>query len=485
MFSQLPFLLRGKFRLWWKYEPIVVGVKAGQVVPDEFLDGRDLECVRLAGETDRDAAGAGPAGAADAVHVVLGILGQGEIDHVAHVVDVDAAAGHVRGHQDPDGAGSELIECLDTPGLGHVPRQHRATDAVTPQEFGELSGLVAPVGEDHDPFRVLPVDQVEKEGKFLMGGDDVHALVDGIDRHMFGFDLDALGQARPLFRQPVHVGGQGGAEKQGLAPGLGGRAEHDAPDIGNESHVEHAVGLVDDQDLDLVQVDVLVLLEIEQPSGRSDDDVDRAFQVALLFPVVHSAEDGNGLQVHVLPQIVRVLLDLQCEFPGGGEDECPGRAGRPIGGRRVVKEPGKHGDEKCGGLAGAGLGLSLDIPAGQGDGQGLGLDGRAVLELEVGDRMEDRRGQVEVRKPGLALFRFHHVAGGVPVVPGGFGRGFRFLRGGLGVLVLGCAARAPASAPAAPSRLAGPLRLVATAGVLRGGRGLGVGIGRGTRLGVR
>ncbi|HPP83755.1 MAG TPA: hypothetical protein PLZ50_09350, partial [Rubrivivax sp.] len=67
----------------------------GNGVPHELLDVVQEALLVQAHERDRLAAGAGAAGAADAVHIVLGHVGQFEVDDVRQLVDVDAARGDV------------------------------------------------------------------------------------------------------------------------------------------------------------------------------------------------------------------------------------------------------------------------------------------------------------------------------------------------------------------------------------------------------
>src|SRR5690606_33663665 len=67
---------------------------------DVGLDVRQRHRVALAGEADRVALGAQPRGAADAVHVVLGVERQVVVVDVLHAVDVQAARGHVGRDQD-------------------------------------------------------------------------------------------------------------------------------------------------------------------------------------------------------------------------------------------------------------------------------------------------------------------------------------------------------------------------------------------------
>src|SRR5207244_5276991 len=56
------------------------------------------------------------------------------------------------------------------------------------------------------------------------------------------------------------------------------RSREDAPDIVDETHVEHPVALIQHQDLHLAQVDRLLLHMVKQPARRSDQDVHAAAQ---------------------------------------------------------------------------------------------------------------------------------------------------------------------------------------------------------------
>ena len=49
----------------------------------------------------------------------------------------------------------------------------------------------------------------------------------------------------------------------------------DAPNVGDEAHVEHAVRFVEHQDLDARQIDGALLRVIEQAAGRRDQNVRR------------------------------------------------------------------------------------------------------------------------------------------------------------------------------------------------------------------
>jgi hypothetical protein len=88
------------------------------------MSGSDMR-VALAGEADRVALCAQAGRAADAVHVVLGIERQVVVVDVRHAVDVQAARGHVGGHQQFQLAGLELLQQRFALLLRHVAGARR------------------------------------------------------------------------------------------------------------------------------------------------------------------------------------------------------------------------------------------------------------------------------------------------------------------------------------------------------------------------
>ena len=225
---------------------------------------------------------------------------------------------------------------------------------------------------------------------------------------MIGLDLDLDGVGHPLRGEAHDLVVQRRAVEQGLAAVAVGQAADDAAYVGDEAHVEHAVGLVDDQSVDVAQVDHTLALEVEQASGRGGEQVYGAIgELALLADVVHAAEDGEAAEAAVFAERLGIVADLHAELARGGDDEGARRAGLvgASGGRTEVAR--EDGDEKGGGLAGAGLGASGDIGPGERLLQAGGLDRRAVLEAEVGDGVHDHGREVEVMEPLAALGRGH------------------------------------------------------------------------------
>src|SRR5690606_18509670 len=66
---------------------------------DQPLDALEQFLVLAADQGHRYAVGAGAAGAADPVYIVLGHVGQVEVHHLRQLVDVQTSGGDVGGHQ--------------------------------------------------------------------------------------------------------------------------------------------------------------------------------------------------------------------------------------------------------------------------------------------------------------------------------------------------------------------------------------------------
>jgi hypothetical protein len=85
-------------------------------------------------------------------------------------------------------------------------------------------------------------------------------------------DLDVLRIARDFQRVPHDLVRHRRREEQRLAHRRHGR--DDAADVGPEAHVHHAIGFVENEQLDAAEVGVLLTHVVHQPAGRGDDDVD-------------------------------------------------------------------------------------------------------------------------------------------------------------------------------------------------------------------
>ena len=163
-----------------------------------FLDvGADLGADRLPGvevpladEGDGGPLLAGAAGAADAVDVRVGVLGDVVRDDVRQVGDVEAAAGDVGRDQELDLAGPEGREGAVALALREAAVEAGHVLAAPLEGRGQPVDADLRVAEDEQPVEAELVGQLEERRDLVLLGHEVDDLADGLDRLEVGADRD-------------------------------------------------------------------------------------------------------------------------------------------------------------------------------------------------------------------------------------------------------------------------------------------------------
>src|SRR6187399_2243019 len=106
----------------------------------------------------------------------------------------------------------------------------------------------------------------------------------------------------------------------------------DPADVADEAHVEEAVRLVEDEDLDLRQVDRALADVVEQPAGGRDHDLGTRAELRDLGTEADAAVDGRGSDRAVLAVGPDALLDLEAQLARRHDNED---ADRVAGGAAV------------------------------------------------------------------------------------------------------------------------------------------------------
>ena len=183
---------------------------------------------------------------------------------------------------------------------------------------GELSRQ--PVGADlrphehqHRPFR--PAQVLDQPFHLVRRGDVLNPMCNAPRRRASLPDLHVFRVARNLKGVAQHLVGQRGREEQRLPAGTrAGKAGDDSTHVGPEAHVHHAVGFVENQQLDAGQIGILLAHVIHQPPGRGDDDVDARLERAFLRAHFHAAVDRRAGNAGVIRQPVDLVFDLHREL---------------------------------------------------------------------------------------------------------------------------------------------------------------------------
>jgi len=150
-------------------------------------------------------------------------------------------------------------------------------------------------------------------------------------------------------------------------------------DVVDEAHVQHAVGFVQHQHLDVLEHAAARLQVVEQAARRGDQDVQRTGQLAQLQRVGHAAQNGRDLQaLHVAAVGLRSLGDLHGQLTGRCKHQHAGAVDLALfAALGVVAARGndlaQRGDDEGGRLAGTGARGHHQVLAFQ-----CGRDGQAL-----------------------------------------------------------------------------------------------------------
>ena len=288
-------------------------------------------------------------------------------------------------------------------------------DLTAREAAGDAVGTVLGAGEYEDGVEGGVAEEVGEERGLEAGGDLVHELRHGLGGIGAATDLDGLGRVLELVGEALDLAREGGGEHEGLA--LFRQRLHDAADLRQEAHVEHAVGLVEHEILKAGEVAMTLTHEVDKTAGGGDDEVHGGAERLDLRALADAAEDGGDLERQIFRVNADVFLDLHDELAGGGDDEHPGAAA--AGGVLGEGKQGEDREDKGGGLAGASLGDADEVMAGEDLGNGLDLDGGGLGISSLLDCLEDIRAEIERGK----WHRGGNLAAGCGVSHDSFGGG--------------------------------------------------------------
>ncbi len=335
------------------------------------------------------------------------VLGGIEVDDGCDIVDVYAAGRDVGRDQSGRPAGAEVLEGAVTLVLRPVAVDRRSGHA------GVAELLRDPVrstlgAAEHDG-RAHASDHLSGDGD-PFGPVDVPEVVRQVGQLLLG-ELELVADRIVLVppHQHVDVAVERGREEDGLT--IGAAHVEELADLREETHVGHAVGLVEHHHVDVVETDQTLLDEVGQAPGAGHCDVDAPVEHPVVGADVGPSEEGSDAGPLASGDLLELLCHLGRELTGGHEHE-PTRSARLRAG--AVDD---EGDAECQRLAGPGGGTAGDVAAGERVGHRQSLDGEGFVDAALGEGCDDPRGDAEVGEgrvhggPVLALHRTTSAVG--------------------------------------------------------------------------
>ena len=345
----------------------------------------------------------GATGAATAVRVGLGVARRRGVQDDADGGQVEATRGDVGRHQDAHHTRAERLQRPCALRLREFARQRNRGESVARQSCGDVRSVLARVHEHENVLIALEQQQVQERRIAVFGVNQKRDVLDvGVGfAEARAFDvhrllLIALGDG-------LDPGGERRADEVRAAI-LRSRVQ-DRLELVAEAHVEHLVGLVEDDLFDTTRIERAALDVIEHASRRADDDARTAVQLAHLeLDVGTAGDDGDLDALEVGEEPLEFARDLVGQFASRGQDE----GGRAVAAARLRTRFGEDLGEREAdghGLAGARLRRDLQVALGAvgvGDGE-LDLGQLAEATTLEREAHAGRRGGQTV--DGFVLFR--------------------------------------------------------------------------------
>ena len=282
--------------------------------------------VALADECDGSAFVARATGTADAVDVVVDVGGQVIVENDADVGDVEAARGDVGSYEHWAASNAEHVQRLLALPLRAVSVDGRGLDALVLQCV--LERVCASLGLYKDEREALargedlhqPVDLLAVPAPAVL-----HLLRDEVGGAAHSADCEEDVVLQKVLRQALDLFGERGAEHQRLSLLLRHvRAGDDLSDLRLEPHVQHAVGLIEDEELDHRQRDAASLEEVDQAAGSGHEDVAPPLDLPQLIADVLAAVHHHRLEPGAVHKLARLVVDLSGQLARGSQHQRRG-----------------------------------------------------------------------------------------------------------------------------------------------------------------
>ena len=354
---------------------------AADADPEGPLDLPEPESGTSGDERHGHAVAPGAARPPDAMEIILGIDGEVVVDDEGEVVDIDPAGGDVGGHEPAEGPALEAVHDPRPLRLGHATVEPLGGTAAVEQPVGEFVDHPLRVAKHEAAARIVEIDEAAERGRLGVMADLVEHLIDRRRASVTGpVDADLAGGAGMMLDEATDRRREGGGEEHRLA--VGRRGGEKLLEILAEAHVEHPIGLVEDEDLDSGEIEAAATEEIDEPPWRADDDLRPPSQIGELSIVGGPTVDRHGADPLLEGgEFLRLRCDLSRQLARGDEDQHL----RLLRGRI---DPLDRRDAERRRLPGAGLRLTDNVRAAEERGDGAGLDLGRDEPAELLDRAD-------------------------------------------------------------------------------------------------
>ncbi len=172
----------------------------------------------------------------------------------------------------------------------------------------------------------------------------------------------------------LHLFNQGRGKKHGLS--LTRKPGNDGADIGQKTHIQHSIRLIQHQIFNGIHFKAAVFKMIQKPSGSGDDDGSPAGHEFSLTVVTHASDDGSGFNLDKFSAILKAILDLRRQLASRNNY----KSAEAVSGKS--EQVMKNGQNKGSRFSASGLSAPENVLSFESDGNSLGLNRRRLFPAE-------------------------------------------------------------------------------------------------------
>ena len=308
--------------------------------------------------------------------------------------------------RDKDGAasGTEHLQSLLTLTLSTVTVNGCGRETLVDQEVGERVGHALSLDENQRQTSTVGVKDVKKNRALVNVLDVLDLLSDVLGGRTDTTDRKEDVVLQEIAGEHLNVAGEGGRKHESLATSSRGHilALNNAANLRLETHVQHAIGLVENKVLDVLERNAATLDQVDETTGGSNEKIAATLDLAKLGADIGTTVDNARADPRAVGELAGLVEDLGDQLTGGSQNQRGGvslaltsvavTASLLSGGSdgTSLEGLGEDGEQETTSLTRTSLGTSHQVTTSHDDGNGVFLDGSGDLvtgQLDVAQQV--------------------------------------------------------------------------------------------------
>ena len=253
------------------------------------------------------------------MYIDFRILRHIEVVNVCDAGNIKASGSDVSSNEDINGAFLELAYDGVSLLLGQVTVKTFGHVASLLQSFGDFIAAALGAYEYDSQFGILHIEQTAECVKFLTVRQFDVFLFDQVDGYGSSLDLDDFRVLQECFSEFTDRSRHGSGEEHGLS--FFRNSSKDRADVVDESHIDHFIAFIKDENLYIGEVDRAALHMVHQTARGSYDDVWFLAECLELAFNILTAVDRQCVDRQVLCKMVDFFSGLDSQFSGWRKDD--------------------------------------------------------------------------------------------------------------------------------------------------------------------